>query len=296
MKKLKKRTIILLSITIFLILSLTFLFIYQYKTGFSYKILSSTKKSSNEEINTEDSNTEESPEDITEKIEEEDNAESTEEDTVSQTTTPTSTSKNWWEYPDEILTTPKDGDNLLVLVTKKYKLPSTYIPSGLVNASQSGIRRGSSYLIRSVIVDNLKDLVNDITAEGIDISLVSAYRSYATQESTYQYWVSYNGGSVSEADKISARAGHSQHQLGTTVDFSTSEIGDSIGSQFTGTKAQVWLANNAHKYGFALSYPYGGESVTGYSYESWHYRYIGIDNALAWKSSGLILDQWLETK
>ena len=290
MKKFNKKIIILSSAVLILILCLILIFIYQYKNGFTYIILNEVKKS-NEEAN-EDNNTdkeEDKSEDTTEVIE----AEEAESKSTSDNNASSSTG-NWWEYPDEILETEKDGDNLLVLVTKKYKLPSTYAPSDLVKASNSGIRRGENYYVRDILINDLTNLVNDISAEGIDISIVSAYRSYTTQESTYQYWVNYNGGSTEEADKISARAGHSQHQLGTAIDFSTSEISDSIGSQFTGTEAQKWLADNAYKYGFVLSYPHGGEEVTGYSYESWHYRYIGVENALEWKNSRLILDIWLE--
>lgn len=293
MKKFNKKIILLSSLSLILILCLITIFIYQYKNGFTYITLNEAKKSNKEIDESDDStdNEENKSKDITEVIE----AEEAESESISNNNTSSNTS-NWWEYPEEILETEKDGDNLLVLVTKKYKLPSTYAPSDLVKASNSSIRRGENYYVRNILINDLTNLVNDISAEGIDISIVSAYRSYTTQESTYQYWVNYNGGSTEEADKISARAGHSQHQLGTTIDFSTSEISDSIGSQFTGTEAQKWLADNAYKYGFVLSYPYGGEEVTGYSYESWHYRYIGVDNALEWKNSGLILDQWLKGK
>jgi len=295
MKKINKKILIPVLIISFLLFSLILIFINQYKTGFSYKILNNSEKSS-DNTPPEETETNEGKSSDTQDISEKEIQEDIEAEEVEDIPSSSTTSSNWWEYPSEILETSKNGDDLLVIVTKKYKLPSTYIPSGLVNASGSGIRRGDSYLLRSIILNDLKQLVDDISNDGIDISIVSGYRSYNTQASTYQYWVSYNGGDINAADKISARAGHSQHQLGTAVDFSTNEINDGIGSQFTGTKAQVWLANNAYKYGFALSYPYGGESVTGYSYESWHYRYIGIDNALNWKSSGLILDQWLETK
>lgn len=293
MPRLSKKAIILSATVLILTLSLMLIFIYQYKNGFTYITLNEAKKS-NEEVKESRDNTdneENKSEDITEVIE----AEKAEHATTERNFT-SSYLVNWWEYPDEILETEKDGDNLLVLVTKKYKLPPTYAPLDLVKANNSGIRRGENYYVRNILINDLTNLVNDISAEGIDISIVSGYRSYATQESTYQYWVNYNGGSTEEADKISARAGHSQHQLGTAIDFSTNGISDSIGSQFTGTEAQKWLADNAYKYGFALSYPYGGEEVTGYSYESWHYRYIGVDNALEWKNSGLILDQWLETR
>src|SRR5690606_1306605 len=125
--------------------------------------------------------------------------------------------------------------------------------------------------------------------------VLSAYRSYGTQASTYQYWVNYNGSQVA-ADQISARPGHSQHQLGTTVDFTTSEIGDRLGSEFDNTKASQWLLSNAYKYGFVISDPEGEVGVTGYGHESWHWRYIGVSSAEEMVHSGLVLEEYLQIK
>lgn len=202
----------------------------------------------------------------------------------------------WWEYPKDIKAVKRGGDDLLVLVNKEYQLPSTYIPSDLVSASLSGIRKGESFLLRNILINDLKDLVNDAKNDGIDLSIRSGYRSFYVQQSTYNYWLSYNGGSVAAADKISARPGHSQHQLGTAVDFSSSEIQDGLGGVFSSTQASVWLANNAWKYGFIIGYPQGYESITGYSYESWHYRYIGKAYAQEVHSSGMILEIYLRGK
>ena len=205
-------------------------------------------------------------------------------------------SSNWWEYPVDIKQTTRSGNDLLVLVNKEYKLPSTYAPTDLVVVGEDVIRKGGNYYLRSIIINDLKALVNDAKGDGIDLSIVSAYRSYSTQQNTYNYWVSYNSGCVACADRISARAGHSQHQLGTTLDFSSNEINDSLGIKFGDTKASIWLKENAYKYGFALSFPQGYESVTGFSYEPWHYRYIGRANALEMKNSGIILEEYLRGK
>jgi D-alanyl-D-alanine carboxypeptidase len=216
-----------------------------------------------------------------------------------KTTTSTTTSNaNWWEYPKTILPATKSGNDLLVLVNKKYKLTSTYSPTDLVDVKQSKIRtkNNGTYYVRSVIISNLKQMNKAAIKDGVDLSVVSAYRSYSTQKSTYNYWVSYNDGCVSCADKISARAGHSQHQLGTAIDFSTKTIGDALGDNFTNTKAEVWLRNNAYKYGFVISYPKGSEKITGYSYESWHYRYIGVGSALEMKNGNAILELYLRSK
>ncbi|MGI6423489.1 MAG: M15 family metallopeptidase [Candidatus Dojkabacteria bacterium] len=202
----------------------------------------------------------------------------------------------WWRYPDTIYETTKNGNHLLVLVNKQYKLPSTYAPSDLVKASNSGIRRGSSYYLRNILIADLTNMISDAKADGIDLSIVSGYRSYQTQLSTYNYWLKKNNNNVEYVDTFSARAGHSQHQLGTTIDFSTNEIGDALGDRFSNTKASKWLKSNAYKYGFVISYPKGYEHITGYKHESWHYRYIGKGNALEMINSGMILENYLRSK
>lgn len=200
---------------------------------------------------------------------------------------------NWWEYPDEIFETKRSGDDLLVLVNKQYKLPSTYAPKDLVLAGTSGIRRGENYYLRQIIIEDLKRMVTDAKKDGIDLSIVSAYRSYQTQVDTYNYWLSKNNNNVAYVDTFSARPGHSQHQLGTTIDFSTNEIGDALGDSFANTKASKWLIDNSYKYGFMLSFPKGYESITGYKFESWHYRYIGVANATEAFNQGKLLELYL---
>jgi D-alanyl-D-alanine carboxypeptidase len=91
------------------------------------------------------------------------------------------------------------------------------------------------------------------------------------------------------ADRESSRPGRSQHQLGTVIDFG------SIDDNFTGTKMERWLDANAWKYGFSLSFPEGCENLTGYRYESWHFRYIGpLAAALCRKFFGNIQQIMLE--
>ncbi len=216
----------------------------------------------------------------------------------SNTNTPTNNNSDtpYYAYPEEILTCTRSGDDLLVLVNKKYKLPSTYSPNDLVPVSNSGIRTTKTGLyVRNIMTNDLKAMNNALAQEGIDIAILSAYRSYQTQQATYSYWVSYNGGNTDAADQVSARPGHSQHQLGTAVDFTSSEIGDALGTQFGNTKASNWLKQNAWKYGFVLSFPSGWENETGFNYEPWHYRYIGQTNAANWHNSGQILEVWLRS-
>lgn len=215
---------------------------------------------------------------------------------VKKTTPPTTsnTQSDWWKYPDVIYTTKRDGDDLLVLVNKEYKLSSTYAPKDLVKASNSSIRRGENYYLRNILISDLTNMINDAKSQGIDLSIVSGYRSYQTQVNTYNRWLGKNNNDVEYVDTFSARPGHSQHQLGTAIDFSSSEIGDKLGDSFTNTKASKWLIDNSYKYGFVISFPKGYESITGYKFESWHYRYIGVGNSLDMITKGLILELYLE--
>lgn len=203
---------------------------------------------------------------------------------------------NWWEYPPSITDISTDPNSLTVIVNKGNKLPSWYEPSDLIDLSSQdlgGIRSYAGLSARNIIVEDLRSLGYSATQSGIDLGIVSAYRSYSTQESTYNYWVSIDG--QTEADKYSARAGHSQHQLGTAIDFTTNEgYGDLLWDQFNNTNAANWLSNNAWQYGFYQSYPSGYEVFTGYKAESWHYRYIGKENSSFCHNNGLILEDCLK--
>ncbi|MFA7627914.1 MAG: M15 family metallopeptidase [Candidatus Dojkabacteria bacterium] len=220
--------------------------------------------------------------------------------TVTRSPVATSTTSSWWDYPSDIKGVTRSGNDLLVLVNKEYQLPSTYAPTDLVsicsNVTNLRCVNNTNFLIRNILISDLQEMVNAATQDGIDLSIRSAYRSHATQQSTYNYWLSVNGGNVGVTDQISARPGHSQHQLGTTLDFSSAEINDGLGGTFASTQASKWLINNAWKYGFVIGYPAGYESVTGYMYESWHYRYIGKANAQDMVNSGMILELYLRSK
>lgn len=185
-----------------------------------------------------------------------------------------STSSTPCAWPDATLT-ELSGDNPNVIVSKSKCLPSTYAPSDLVDVGTAGIRKTKSSLqVRAVIVDDLTAMVSAMKKEGIgDAAVLSCYRSYATQVSTYNYWVATTG--QANADLVSARPGHSEHQLGTTCDFTSSEIADRISTDFATTDAGKWLLANAPSYGFRLSYPAGQTKTTGYTYEPWHWRWVG---------------------
>ena len=183
---------------------------------------------------------------------------------------------------------PAGGVGLLTLVDKQHALPSDYLPPGLSGIPGGYLAPGYSASLRGDVIAALTQMID---ASGFGIRVVSGYRSYSQQVATFNYWVSVLG--YDEAVRVSAMAGHSEHQLGSTVDLGTAEYGWDLTEGFGATAAGQWLKANAHSYGFALSYPAGGEPVTGYSYEPWHFRYIGVAEATAWKASGLTLNQYL---
>ena len=187
------------------------------------------------------------------------------------------------------------GNDLTAVVDKRHRLPQSYVPGDLVWLSDYGIEASSRIQLRRILIEDLQNLFNDIESEGLDIMISSGYRSYSLQISTYNYWLNYNKGNVEKTDAVSARPGHSEHQLGTTIDFVNSETNYRLSVDFGKTKAGVWLVNNAYKYGFALSYPNEKSDITGYSYEPWHWRYIGKDHALKWYHSSLTLVEYLES-
>ncbi|HET6379667.1 MAG TPA: M15 family metallopeptidase [candidate division Zixibacteria bacterium] len=186
---------------------------------------------------------------------------------------------------DDVLTFHTDlASWRITLMDTVYMLPGSYAPGDLVDSSVAGLNGG--YPIRSVILADLSAMVADARAAGAPLGVQSAYRSYSQQASTFQYWVNLVG--YEQALRTSARAGHSEHQLGTTLDFKSAggpppwEYAD-----WASTPAGAWMKANAWKYGFVMSYPAGAFAHTCYDYEPWHYRYVGRELAARIHASGL---------
>ena len=122
-------------------------------------------------------------------------------------------------------------------------------------------------------------------AEGLNIYIGSGFRSYDYQVKIYNSMVKAYGKEY--ADRVSARPGHSEHQTGLAFDL------NSIDQSFADTKESAWVHAHAHEYGFIIRYPKGKESITGYNYEPWHLRYLGLENAQKVYNSGLTLEEYL---
>jgi zinc D-Ala-D-Ala carboxypeptidase len=163
-----------------------------------------------------------------------------------------------------------------VLVNKQNPLnPVNYIPR-LAPLNLPGVK-GS---MRPEAAAALQQMFADYHAQsGAQLTVVSPYRSYNTQVSTYASWVSRLG--QAQADRQSARPGFSEHQSGLAVDIDTA-----VSEAFGQTPAGIWLAQNSWKYGFVVRYQQGQEAVTGYEYEPWHFRYVGIPLATELQKDG----------
>ena len=182
---------------------------------------------------------------------------------------------------------PRD-DWALGVLDSLFRLPPGYVPPDLVPVSRAGIAGGGR--VRAIIVTDLKAMVDRADTEGIPLAIRSAYRSGARQRTVFAGWVRSSGRSA--ALRSSARPGHSEHQLGTTIDFSVDGGAPWIGD-FASTRTGRWLAAHGPEFGFVLSYPKGASDKTCYAAEPWHFRWVGRRHAAAAMASGLTLREWL---
>lgn len=170
-----------------------------------------------------------------------------------------------------------DPSSIWVVANKVRPLqPKEYAPSDLVSV-------GNGHQMRSEAATAFIKLQSSARSAGHAISAQSGYRSYNTQVATYNRWVSELG--QAEADRQSARPGHSEHQTGLALDVGGG--GCNIEECFGGTAGGKWVAAHAHEYGFIIRYPQGKEHITGYLYEPWHLRYVGTALATEMKRVGI---------
>lgn len=197
------------------------------------------------------------------------------------------------KLPDSLpLPTPTEScDDLRVLVDQDHPLPYGYVPRDLVSLSVYGmpILEGEE-LLRRKAADQLGRLMAEAAADGEDLTIASAYRSFADQQASYGHWTDFYG---QGAGGMSAPPGHSQHQLGTAVDFTNAATNYEVHQNFGLTNGSTWLKKNATKYGYVMAYPKGQEAKTGYRWEPWHYRYVGKENVARMRASDMNLNDFL---
>lgn len=177
--------------------------------------------------------------------------------------------------PNQSLPTEPTYINGILLANKKYPLPSTFAPGVDAEAEKA-----------------LNTMLAAAKQQGFDLVAFSGYRSFEYQTTLYNNYVNRDGKDA--ADRYSARPGYSEHQTGLAFDIG--EKGKEklwLTAEFGETPAGKWLAEQAQEYGFILRFPQNAEDITGYMYESWHFRYVGIDIAKEIKQQNVTLEEYL---
>lgn len=184
----------------------------------------------------------------------------------------TGSDKEWYTFTKEVTNLSNS-----MLVNKFNYLPADYAPDDIKNILTMYAYDGHS--IKNEVYDQFIKMWRDAKDEGLTLIINSSYRTFKDQEDIYS---GYN-------DDYASRPGFSEHQTGLALDIVTP---GSIGNDFENTDEFRWLQNNAYKYGFILRYPKDKEHITGYSYESWHYRYLGVNLATKVYESGLTYEEY----
>ena len=214
--------------------------------------------------------------------------------TATSSPTPTATATPIGPCTDRL-----PDDDLLTLVSQTYGLSRNFAPTDLILLTDYlpvDVTLGYPTELRQVALAPLQKMIADMQAAGLQPRILSGYRSYAAQAISWEKW---SREEPERAAILSARPGHSEHQLGTTIDFGSPELAAITGIEdiefhtyFYQTSEGIWLAENAHRYGFTLSYPRDALELTGFFYEPWHYRYVGVEMATFLYESEMYLTQF----
>lgn len=185
----------------------------------------------------------------------------------------------------ENVTTIAQPYELSVLVNKYHQLPAGFTQRNLVNmAKKYTASDGKQYLLEKTAYEKYVQMADAAKKDGVSLRVVSAYRTEDFQRKLYNKKLKSTG--KSNADNYSARPGFSEHQTGLAVDINSTR------TSFENTSAFKWLQKNAYKYGYILRYQKGKEWITGYAYEPWHYRYVGIDAARIIYQEGITYEEY----
>lgn len=168
-----------------------------------------------------------------------------------------------------------DVDGLLFLANRKWTLSENYAPETVPAAVKGQVRN-----MRDDAAVALKEMFDACKKEKkVTLVSISGYRSYSKQKNIYNRKYKSVGKNAAKADAYVARPGASEHQLGLAMDVGQAKDSSGLTASFGKTKGGKWLAEHCWEYGFILRYQEGWEDVTGYSFEPWHIRYVGIENA-----------------
>ena len=181
----------------------------------------------------------------------------------------------------------KNIDGSVFIINRQHSVSRRYVPSDLRKAETYGV----SQQMRTEAATALEQIFEAAKEAGVPLSTVSGYRSYSKQATIYQRKVDSIGRKA--ADRISARPGTSEHQLGLAMDIAKKGA-SSLTTAFANTPQGQWVMENAHRYGFIIRYLKDYEDVTGYSYEPWHIRYVGTAHSLIMRDENLCLEEYID--
>jgi zinc D-Ala-D-Ala carboxypeptidase len=210
--------------------------------------------------------------------------------TTSETTTTTIPPPPACAEADVVVPQDPATEWATVLIDTARMLPASFGPPDLHNIADAGFPLTDGVAVRQLVLDDLGVLREAAAANGTPLSVIAGYRSFERQAELYERRVDELGDS--EAGSRVARPGHSEHQLGTTIDV-TSEGETDVDQSWGATPNGQWLATHAHEYGFLLSFPLDASERTCYDYEPWHLRYVGRELAAEVIESGLSLREYL---
>ena len=179
----------------------------------------------------------------------------------------------------------KDMNGNIFLVNRQHAISRYYVP-----ATRKVIGPGMDQSMRDDAATALEDMFAAAKEDGVALSIVSGYRSYSKQSTIYGRKKAQQGQAA--ADRVSARPGTSEHQLGLAMDVAR-KGSTQLNTKFGTTKEGEWIKANAHRFGFIVRYLEGYEEVTGYMYEPWHVRYVGMEHALALYESALPMEWYM---
>lgn len=201
------------------------------------------------------------------------------------------TTKNETVYYDTPFI-PEGGDETVQLVNKVCGLSKDYKPANLQLTKYRATDRAEAnqYMI-DYAADAIDAMIEAAKEEGYTILVTTAYRSYSFQSTLYNNYVAQDGQAA--ADRYSARPGTSEHQSGLAADLTSATVNYRLTKDFGSTPEGQWLAQHAAEYGFILRYTADGEPITGYMYEPWHFRYVGVENATYIMENGLTLEEFI---
>lgn len=176
------------------------------------------------------------------------------------------------------------SEYLMYSVTKKVTLPLEYVPPNLIEISDH-VRTFGVACLRSDILSYVENMFRAATNDGVVLMITSGYRSPDIQSYLYRFWHLVEG---LPASYEVAEPGKSEHQLGSSIDVTDASIAyEGVSDRFAISVGGLWMQKNAHKFGFTMSYPKHKEKITGYHYEPWHWRFVGVEVATKLKEKNL---------